>query len=118
MNKLKLVISIALMGAGAALLIGAGRSSDRSKPSSVERGKYLVAAIGCSDCHTPHKFGPTGLEPDLTHFLAGHPETQKLPPPPLLQGGPWNAVTIGDTAWSGPWGISYSANLTPDNDTG
>jgi len=28
------------------------------------------------------------------------------------------AVTIGDTAWSGPWGISYSANLTPDPDTG
>ena len=22
------------------------------------------------------------------------------------------------TAWAGPWGISYAANLTPDRDTG
>jgi hypothetical protein len=33
--------------------------------------------------------------------------------------GPWIAATTGMmTAWSGPWGISYAANLTPDPETG
>lgn len=26
--------------------------------------------------------------------------------------------TAGQTAWAGPWGITYSANLTPDVNTG
>ena len=78
----------------------------------------LVNFGGCNDCHTPHKLGPNGPEPDLTHFLAGHPENAKLPTPPSLPAGPWVAVTTGDTAWSGPWGISYAANLTPDQVTG
>ena len=38
--------------------------------------------------------------------------------PAVLSGG-WMAQTSGDlTAWSGPWGISYAANLTPDEETG
>ncbi len=118
MNRFKLLVSIALMAAGAALLVAASRSSDRPKQSSIQRGKYLVTALGCTDCHTPHKMGPAGPEPDLTLFLAGHPEKQKIPPPPSLPRGPWIAVSTGDTAWAGPWGISYSANLTPDNATG
>jgi hypothetical protein len=35
-----------------------------------------------------------------------------------LSGNPWFATTAGLTAWSGPWGISYAANLTPDTNTG
>jgi len=33
--------------------------------------------------------------------------------------GPW-LVTVAatNTAWSGPWGVSYTANLTPDAETG
>ena len=32
---------------------------------------------------------------------------------------PWVAATTATlTAWSGPWGVSFSANLTPDPDTG
>jgi hypothetical protein len=27
-------------------------------------------------------------------------------------------TTLDLTAWSGPWGISYAANLTPDENTG
>jgi hypothetical protein len=31
----------------------------------------------------------------------------------------WMAMTNGDmTAWVGPWGISFAANLTPDQATG
>jgi hypothetical protein len=43
----------------------------------------------------------------------------KLPPPPSLGNGPWaylGSATM--TAWYGPWGISYTANLTPDPETG
>jgi mono/diheme cytochrome c family protein len=86
----------------------------------VERGRYLVASIGCADCHSAKVRGPEGPEPDMTRFLAGHPETAALSrPPDLPPGGPWMAVASADlTAWAGPWGISYATNLTPDENTG
>lgn len=86
-------------------------------PSLVQRGEYLVKFGDCSACHTPLKFGPNGPEPDMTRFLSGHPAETKLPPPDLKP-GPWFAATAGMTAWTGPWGISYAANLTPDQNTG
>ncbi len=86
----------------------------------VARGKYLVTTSGCNDCHTPWAPGPTGEpEPDWTRMLSGHPETVQLPPPPVLPAGPW-AMTSAETntAFSGPWGVSFTANLTPDEETG
>jgi cytochrome c553 len=89
-----------------------------SNAAQVARGKYLVAGHGCNDCHTPYKMGDNGPEPDMTRFLSGHPADMVLPPPPQPQ-GPWFAsVAATFTAWSGPWGISYTANLTPDKETG
>jgi mono/diheme cytochrome c family protein len=89
-----------------------------SNASQVARGKYLVVGHGCNDCHTPYKMGDNGPEPDMTKFLSGHPADMALPPPPQPV-GPWIAsVSASFTAWSGPWGISYTANLTPDKDTG
>jgi hypothetical protein len=42
----------------------------------------------------------------------------EMPPPPAAQ-GPWIAsVGATMTAWAGPWGTSYTANLTPDDATG
>jgi len=83
------------------------------------RGEYLVAAFGCDDCHTTKKMTAEGLVPDLSRRLAGHWEDPDLPAPPKLPPGPWGAVTTMDfTAWSGPWGISYAMNLTPDENTG
>lgn len=88
-----------------------------STPS--DRGKYLVSVGACSDCHTPFKMGPNGPEPDMTRYLSGHPQDAKLPPPPTLPDGPWIWVGSGsNTAFAGPWGITYAANLTPDNHTG
>jgi cytochrome c553 len=81
--------------------------------SPVERGQYLVNTAACHDCHTPAKMGPNGPEPDMERMLSGHPETLKVDKPAKVD-GPWMfAGTATFTAWSGPWGISYTANLTP-----
>ena len=85
----------------------------------VLRGKYLVDTGGCGDCHTPLKMGKAGPEPDLARLLSGHPEALKMPPVPKLPDGPWmTVVSATNTAWAGPWGVSYTANLTPDVGTG
>lgn len=85
----------------------------------VERGRYLVAATGCADCHTPLKMGPGGPEPDAARAFSGHPRELVMPPVPPLPAGPWAVVSSAtNTAWAGPWGVSFTANLTPDPDTG
>ena len=89
------------------------------KPGKVARGEYLVKIMACNDCHTPWKLGKDGPEPDMSRMLSGHPETMPLPPPPKVPEGPWAIVAAASmTAWSGPWGVSYTRNLTPDPDTG
>lgn len=89
-------------------------------PVKVARGKYLVTIAGCNDCHTPMKLGPNGPEPDMTRMLSGHPQNVPMPEvPPTSGSGLWawsGAVT--NTAFAGPWGVSYAFNLTPDEHTG
>jgi mono/diheme cytochrome c family protein len=85
------------------------------------RGKYLVEAGGCNDCHTPWIMGPKGPEPDMSRMLSGHPADMAAPEIPAGVLGPnkWGALgSPSMTAWGGPWGISFSANLTPDEVTG
>jgi len=82
------------------------------------RGDYLVHAMGCNDCHTPLTMGPNGPEPDMTRFLSGHPEQVGAHGPAPLDGHWLFAAGITGTSFSGPWGISYAANLTPDQNTG
>jgi hypothetical protein len=80
----------------------------------VERGQYLVTILACGDCHTPFQMGPRGPEPDAMRPLSGHPADLPLPAPPSLSGG-WGWVgSTTNTAFAGPWGISYAPNLTPD----
>ena len=84
----------------------------------VKRGGYLVGAMGCNDCHTPWKLGPKGPEPDMTRALMGHPADFAVPPPPKLDGAwAWSGAAT-NTAFAGPWGVSFTANLTPDMETG
>lgn len=87
----------------------------------IKRGEYLVGFGGCNDCHTPKIITPKGPEPDPTRMLSGHPSDAKLPEIPQGIIGPekWGALTNNDlTAWFGPWGVSFTANLTPDKRTG
>jgi mono/diheme cytochrome c family protein len=90
-----------------------------SSTSKVERGRYLVSGAGCSDCHTPTVMTPKGPAWDTTRLLSGHPDSVEMPPTPALPAGPWMIVGAATgTAWSGPWGTSFTANLTPDAETG
>jgi hypothetical protein len=103
-----------LKGIALALLVAASPALAAQDADKVARGKYLVTTSVCNDCHTPWKEGPNGPEPDMSRMLSGHPEDMAMPPAPKLQ-GPWLAAAAAtNTAWSGPWGVSFTANLTPD----
>jgi len=85
----------------------------------VERGAYLVTLGGCNDCHTPWVVGDDGMPaPDMSRMLSGHPEDLQMPPAPKAE-GPWMwAGAATNTAFAGPWGVSFAPNLTPDEGTG
>ena len=111
-----LALAASLWSAGAAQAAGAAKP--RLDPQA-QRGLYLVNTSGCHDCHTPFKMGEKGPEPDMSRALSGHPQALQMPPAPALPAGPWVVVSSGtNTAHAGPWGTSFTANLTPDNETG
>lgn len=116
-----LVLALSI-GATAAKTNAAKKAESQARAAAqakVKRGEYLVRLGGCNDCHTPFKMGPNGPEPDQSRLLSGHPESLKMPPPPKLGNGPWVWAGAGtNTAFAGPWGVSYTANLTPDRLTG
>jgi hypothetical protein len=117
----RIVRPMSRLMSAAALLCAAATAGAQTKPApgnAAARGQYLVSIMSCNDCHTPFKMGAKGPEPDMTRMLSGFPETSKLPPPPA-PAGPWIWSGTGDnTAFAGPWGITYAANLTPDKNTG
>lgn len=79
------------------------------------RGRYLVTIMGCDDCHTPLKMGPKGPEPDMSRRLSGHPADLKVPKGFAADPKGWVwAGNATNTAFAGPWGVSYAPNLTPD----
>ena len=89
-----------------------------SQSELLARGKYLVNAVGCDDCHSPKVMTEHGPEPDPTRRLSGHNRSEPLPPMEKNAGqNGWVLFNMNLTAFVGPWGVSYAANLTPD-DTG
>lgn len=129
MKKLLLLLVVIAL---AAVLIhqfnkyGAQAQSAKPKPlpttnryggyeSPVKWGEHLVTTGGCGDCHTPKKMTNMGPADDSSLLLSGHPAQQ--PPPDVNRPEVQNkglVITQTLTAWVGPWGISYAANLTPD----
>ena len=94
---------------------------DKAMRQLIERGKMLVTIGGCNDCHTPKLFTPKGPVFDETRLLSGAPSDAKVLQVPEGVLGPdkWGALTTNDlTTWAGPWGVSFSRNLTPDVATG
>jgi mono/diheme cytochrome c family protein len=107
-------------------LLATARSTRAAAPApavdraaQVERGRYLVMVGGCNDCHTPWVVGPEGPHPDETRLLSGHPQDVVVDAAPAMAGEPWGWAAAGtNTAFAGPWGVSFTANLTPDPNTG
>jgi Cytochrome c len=95
-------------------------ASPKKAMTPVEHGKYLTIIAGCNDCHTPKNFTEQGPVPDMSRELSGHPADAKLPdlPTGVIGPGKWMAITTDLTAWYGPWGVSFTRNLTPDMETG
>ena len=119
----RIPLEYAVLGVAVAATLAVVHPARAQSPSEraadkIKRGQYLVSTSACHDCHTPWKMGPKGPEPDMTRALSGHPEGVAMPPPPKLE-GPWvGAMAATMTAWAGPWGVSFTANLTPDPETG
>jgi mono/diheme cytochrome c family protein len=115
-NGIALLVGLALVSSQVALA-----ETGRASKEQLRRGQYLAGFGGCSDCHTPKLMTPKGPAPDQSRLLSGHPANMQLPTVPQGAIGPtqWGALTTNDlTAWAGPWGTSFAANLTPDKETG
>jgi hypothetical protein len=116
-KRLKFFLGVVLL-----ILTSCGKQAEPNdqalKPSKKEliaRGKYLTTIGGCNDCHSPKVMTTHGPEPDTTRLLSGHPRNEPLPT--FVTTKEWILFSPGLTAAAGPWGVSYAANLTPD-DTG
>jgi mono/diheme cytochrome c family protein len=117
---LAFVMTVAALSSVIARTIVPGETEPRvDRAAQIERGAHLVRTMGCNDCHTPWVMGPRGPEMDMSRALTGHPADVVMPPPPTLPAGPWiGTMSATNTAWAGPWGVSFTANLRPDPDTG
>lgn len=91
------------------------KSIAMTETEKVQRGSYLVNAIGCDDCHSPKEVTATGFEiiPELR--LSGY---QSANPSPKADSNIVNQgwLLFGNdlTTAVGPWGQSFAANLTSD----
>ena len=83
--------------------------------TQVQWGEHIVTIAGCNDCHTPKKMTPMGPVNDTSLMLSGHPENAPAPDVDRKMVESKGLVVSQDfTSWVGPWGITYTANLTPD----
>ena len=129
MKKITIVLAVTLVTAGAAIFIScnsqANAKSDETKtsefntsnftPEQIKRGEYLVTTMMCDDCHSPKVFGPNGPEPDMSRRLSGHPADMETPAVDTTILKSWVLFAPDLTSYVGPWGTSYSANLTSDS---
>jgi cytochrome c553 len=106
------VVFIAVLVIAAASTMADAPKGSATKLTRVERGRYLVLTSACDDCHTPKLDAQGTFDPQRR--LSGRPVTTM--PPSQAEGE--IRVSLDLTAWSGPWGMSFAANLTPDPETG
>lgn len=123
MKKQYLSLAIAVLVFSAAVLV-----SFTSKPSTttgviknppytkaqIEKGNYLVGIMGCADCHAPKIMTPQGPVPDPALGLSGHPANVPIGNVTKDVLTNWVLFHPMNTIAVGPWGASFSANLTPD----
>ena len=116
-NKFIIIGLAFIVAAGTIIACNSSAANEKEqKPLSqeelVQRGSYLVNAVGCDDCHSPKKMGPNGPEviPDLR--FSGYPSErplQKVDTNSVKNG--WSMFGSDFTSTLGPWGISFAANI-------
>ena len=115
MRRNFLIFCVAVLFVSAIIVVSI--NSVQSQSDRVQRGKYLVETVGaCGHCHTPR----AGAEYNMDMYLAGHPAGQAYPRYnfSMMQQGIFILTSTQMTAFSGPFGTSFSSNLTPDKETG
>jgi hypothetical protein len=123
-GKARIAAIISFAGVLLLLIVSIVVSKDGAMAYSkeqIERGRLLATVGGCHDCHSPKVMTAQGPAPDSSRLLSGHPANETVPtfPQGVFSESGWVAATNHHfTAWIGPWGISFAANLTPDNLTG
>lgn len=86
-----------------------------SDADPVSRGKYLVNAIGCDDCHSPKRMTPQGHPEIISEKrFGGYSAESGIPKAGSDVKGPWILFTPDLTASIGPWGMSFAANISSD----
>lgn len=96
--------------------VSAATNTNGGFESQVKWGEHIVTISGCNDCHTPKKMSPQGPIFDVALALSGHPSA--MPDPDISRKeieGKGLFCSNDLTAWVGPWGVSYAANLTSDS---
>lgn len=96
----------------------AAAKTELTQEQLVKRGEYIVKTTGCDDCHSPKIFKDGHMDFDYSRRLSGHPADEKLAEisdKSVLKD--YALFNNSMTAAIGPWGVSFAANLTPD-DTG
>jgi hypothetical protein len=91
----------------------ATKATALSKDSLIRNGAHLVAIMGCEDCHSPKTFGPHGPQTDSQRILSGYPSDRPLLLIDTANLKNW-IVVPGFSAFAGPWGVSFAANITSD----
>ncbi len=86
--------------------------------SQVAWGKHIVTIGSCNDCHTPKKMGPMGPEDNMDLALSGSPSQMPGINVNRKEMESKRLAVSNFTQWIGPWGISYTANITSDSTTG
>ncbi|MBC3787996.1 c-type cytochrome [Spirosoma utsteinense] len=123
MKKQYLPLAIAVLVFNAAVLVSFTNKSTtttrviKNPPyakAQIEKGKYLVEIMGCADCHAPKTMTPQGPVPDPVLGLSGHPANVPMGNVAKDALNNWVLFHPMNTIAVGPWGASFSANLTPD----
>jgi len=120
MKKFTFIFAMGVVVASLSAIVACNNSTQASageviisQDSLVKLGAYLVNSIGCDDCHSPKKFGPNGPEIIEELRFSRHPSGSVLPKVDTnvaKQG--WMLFAPDLTAFVGPWGMSYAANIT------
>lgn len=91
------------------------KTAEPTAAETIKRGEYLVKISGCNDCHSPKKMGAQGPEIIAETMLSGYPADRPIVKfdSKLIKTG-FSMFYPDLTAAAGPWGVTFAANITPD----